>query len=319
MDSFRTLWSTVFTALGIESDSEWDVEMTPETVRLAFQDLPQETLIVLDEIDRIEDEAALNQLADTVKTLSDHSVRVTLVLVGVADSVVQLIGDHQSIERPLTQVHMPRMTQKELVEIVDKGLTKIGMTISPSARVRIARLSEGLPHYTHLLSLYAAQRAISDDRDAIEDADVTDAIRLAVDKAQHSIRATYQTATRSAYANALFEKILLACALAPKDELGCFNSGAIRDPLFAITGRKYEIPAFAKHLKEFTETPRGRVLQKTGEQRKWFYRFENPLLQPFVMLRGISKGLITESAVATLQGDEPPTVPDDATGLGRLF
>jgi hypothetical protein len=45
----------------------------------------------------------------TIKTLSDNasSIKTTLILVGVADSVDELIGEHQSIERAIKQVPMP--------------------------------------------------------------------------------------------------------------------------------------------------------------------------------------------------------------------
>src|SRR6266513_631954 len=99
-------------------------------------------------------------LNDTIKTLSDHSVDATLIFVGVADSVDQLISEHQSVERALRQIRMPRMSVEELYEILDKGSVELGMTFAPAARERVARLSEGLPTYTHLLALEAVQRAI---------------------------------------------------------------------------------------------------------------------------------------------------------------
>ena len=60
------------------------------------------------------------------------------MLVGVADSVDQLIEEHQSIERAAVQIHMPRMSVSELSEIIDKGLSQAGMTIEPEAKKSIA-------------------------------------------------------------------------------------------------------------------------------------------------------------------------------------
>src|SRR5829696_8252667 len=124
--------------------------VTPDDVRYLFQRVSAPTIIV-DEMDRIRSRNTTTLLADTVKTLSDHSIDTTLILVGVADSVDGLIAEHRSIERALVQIRMPRMSKDELFEIIDKGLEDVGMTTDVEARQQIADLSQGLPHFTHLL------------------------------------------------------------------------------------------------------------------------------------------------------------------------
>jgi hypothetical protein len=109
-----------------------------------------------------------------------------------------------------------------------------------------------------------------------------------VRKAQRTIITTYNKATRSAHQDVLFDKVLLACALAPKDELGMFAARDVAVPLSMIMGIQYQIPAFARHLKQFSGNERGNVLQKHGEQRRFFYRFDDPMMQPFVILKGLS-------------------------------
>ena len=308
-DDFDDLWSNVFRELAIVPDEDNWKGLSPEDVRVALAG-HQPSLIIIDELDRLENDDALTLIADTIKTLSDHAVATTLVLVGVADSIDELIGDHQSIERALVQVPMPRMPVDELAEIIDKGVAELGMAITTSARSRIARLSEGLPHYTHLLALHACQRAISDDRNEVGDTDVDAAIKLAVDKAQHSIKSAYQRATRSVRRDNLFGQVLLACALAKKDELGFFTTGAVRGPMSKIMGKRYEISAFAKHLNKFTGTERGPILISSGTQRNQFYRFQNPMMQPFVILSGLGKGTIREAdLVGQAIISEDPTSP----------
>lgn len=81
-----------------------DVVTDPEEIRFLLEDLEREALIVLDELDRVEDDDALSMLADTVKTLSDHGTGVTLMFVGVAASVEQLLGEHESIVRNVRQI-----------------------------------------------------------------------------------------------------------------------------------------------------------------------------------------------------------------------
>ena len=71
-----------------------------------------------------------------------------------------------------------------------------------------------------------------------------------------------------------------------------------------ITGKHYDIPAFAPHLKKFLEPERGSVLHREGEPRRYFYRFANPLLQPYVILDGLAEGLIADEQIARRANDE---------------
>lgn len=301
---FSALWNNIFRELSITGGTE---NTTPEDIRytLARQDDP--TLIVIDELDRLDDNDALSMLADTIKSLSDHSVASTLVLVGVADSVGDLIGEHASIVRNLVQIEMPRMSTGELRDIILKGCEHAELAAHPRAIDEITSLSEGLPHYTHLLALGAAQRAVMDDRPEIGLHDVAAAIPSAL--AKHTLQSDYLKAIRSPRPVHLFKEVLLACAFAAKDQHGYFTPGAVREPLAVIAGRRLEIPAFSRHLKEFLGYDHGHVLEREGLPRKYFYRFSDPIMQPYVILNGLSEKLITEDQLQTLRRLE--AIPDE--------
>ena len=267
---------------------------SPDDIRYLLQKFGSRAVIVFDEMDRLKDRALSRWLADTVKSLSDNTVPTTLVLVGVADTVDELIAEHASIERSLVQIQMPRMSSPELEEIIDRRLQRLGLEIQQEARSRIVSLSQGLPHYTHLLAMHAVLSAIDARRNVVTKVDVEVAITRAVEDAHQSILEAYHRATGSPRRNSLYPQVLLACALAKKDELGYFYASHVRDPMTRLMGKRYDIPAFARHLNDFCETKRGPVLQKTGRRRSFRFRFINPLLQPFVILHGLSKGLVTE-------------------------
>ena len=127
-------------------------EVTPHTVQGALQQASRQRAIAIfiDEFDRFQDPGGRVLFADTIKALSDRVVSSTVVLIGVADSVGELIREHRSVERALVQIQMPRMSTSELVEIATKGIAAARMTIAGAAVARIAALSQGLPHYTHL-------------------------------------------------------------------------------------------------------------------------------------------------------------------------
>ena len=248
-------------------------------------------VIIFDEFDTLNPEAR-KSLAEAVKLFSDYSVPVTLILVGVADSVGDLLRDHQSIERALVQVQMPRMSDEELEQIVNNGLPELGMSITASAMRKIIRLSRGLPHYTHLLGLYAARGALAREGLRVAETDVDGAIGEALDNAQQSTKDAYASAIASSQTAHLYRQVLLACALAETNEFGFFSASAVSAPLSVIMGKRYEVPSYARHLTEFCSDKRQHILERIGDKRSYRYRFRNPLMQPFVVLKGYSAGII---------------------------
>ncbi|MEX5219608.1 MAG: hypothetical protein NW701_17395 [Nitrospira sp.] len=252
-------------------------------------------------MDRLHDKKAKQLFADTVKTLSDHSVPASLVMVGVADTVEELFQQHQSIERALVQVRIPRMSRDELHEVVKRGLEKVGMEIEHNALMRISLLSQGLPHYTHLFGLYSAREAIDRGRKLIMLEDISSAISKALEKAQQTIKSAYHRAISSPRQANLYPSVLLACALSRTDDLGYFAAVDVRDPMEQIMKKPYDIPNFARHLNDFCEESRGPLLQKTGSAHRFRFRFINPLMQPYVIMHGVTDGkvplpLLDESA-----------------------
>ena len=269
-----------------------EAEVTPDAVRdlLTRMGRGRVLLLIFDEFDRLTDQPARRTMADTIKALSDDDVPATIVVVGVADTVGELIAEHASIDRSLIQIPMPRMDLDELYELLDKGTSRLGMALEPKARHRIAALSQGLPPYTHRLALHATRYAIRKRRRTIVEDDVKRAIRDAVENAQQSLRDNYRRAVSSPQTGNLFGQVLLACARAKTDDFGYFAAADVRKPMSKIMKKPYEIPSFARHLNRFCRPERGRVLRKEGEKHRYRYRFSDPLMQPFVIMKGIVEG-----------------------------
>ena len=307
-DDYTSLWRKVFAEIELtkrvrgigfqpgESDLRAPmVDMLPQRlttgdVRNALRLIAPTNLlvIIIDEFDRLGTQATRAAIADTIKMLSDHSVLATLVLVGVADTIDELIKEHSSVERALVQVPMPRMSKTELEQVLMKGLNALGMQITGVARNRIATLSRGLPHYTHLLGLHATRRAIDEGTRRVDVRHVESAIEEALAHTQQSTKSMYHKATMSQRKGSLRAQVLLACALAETDDMGYFAAVDVREPLRRITGNKtYDTPNYAEHLREFCDDERGRVLQKIGVSHRPRYRFRNPLMQPFVVMQGL--------------------------------
>ena len=228
-------------------------------------------------------------------------MRATLIFVGVADSVDSLIDGHESIMRNLVQVLLPRMSVAEMVALVNGRLPKAEMTIATDALERICLLSAGLPHYTHLIAQHAAWAAIDAHVNEITGLQVGAAMSSAIASAQQTIERAYHRATMSPRKDSLFAEVLLACALAPRDQLGYFAPSDVRGPLSAVLGKDCAISGFIRHLGDFCREPRGTVLQEIGGKYQRRFRFRNPLLQPYVIMKGLAGALVTLDQVGRFQ------------------
>lgn len=318
-DTFETVWKKVFAEITVTEEkaivgfgqqidlaSKSLADMVPSpldsgTVRRILNQLcqKQECVIILDEFDRLKEKQY--SFADTVKDLSDSSTKATLVFVGVANDVDELIREHASIDRCLAQIKMPRMAPSELDEILNKASASLQMTFSSEVKDLIVLLSNGLPHYTHLLGNESAIVAIEDRIRLVSNRHLDKGIERALAKQQQAIGASYRRATDSPRKDTLFKEVLLACALAEVDAAGFFRSANIREPLLKITGKNYEIPGFSQHLDKFSsDSTRGPVLEKSGTARRFRFRFVNPLLQPYVIMKGIAEKLIAEDLLIAL-------------------
>lgn len=314
-DTFAKVWERAFLEVriivegpdaggegGIEAEEYRLSQYIPDGQSLQPADIRQyltmkcgsdfQLVVVFDEFDRL---PASERIAfcDTIKDLSDNSVDATIVLVGVARDVVDLIAEHESVSRCMPQVHMQPMDRKELREIIETARAMVKFTINPDAVNLILNLSQGYPHYTHLIGQESFRIALKGRRKSVTAKDVSDAVAVALDQTHETVSEEYLRAAEGQRKNTLHPQVLLACALARADELGYFRSTDVRGPLQRITNEDYDIPNFSGHLHQLsTDATRGPVLERRGSPRRYKYRFRNPLLRPFIIMKGLKDGVI---------------------------
>jgi hypothetical protein len=194
------------------------------------------------------------------------------------------------------------MSLDESAQILTAGGKKLSIVFSPDSIDQIVGLSQGFPHYTHLLALHSVRACIDHDDSEVLSKHVDLAIRKAVEDAQQSLKSAYYKAVSSPRKDALHAYVLLACALAEPDQFGYFAAGDVRDPLDRITGKTYDFGAYAKHLRDFCGHDRGEVLLRTGVPHKFRFRFRNPLMQPLVIMQGLLDKRIDRAKVEEVIG-----------------
>jgi hypothetical protein len=304
-DDYSSIWRKVFRRLSDDTGpiaNRYPHAIFPDDVLLELSNFSLNTIpiIIFDEFNELKDRDARNLIANTIKLLSDKGARATVIVVGVADNVSDLIDENESVARCLKQVPMHRMFPSELREIIAKRLPPLGMKIQPSALAHIVALSRGLPHYTHLFGQQAAKKALEAKTMTIDTDHIEQALPSCIEDTDRTVREQYHAAIQSVRADNLYREVLLAAALASVDELGFFAPAALQIPLTSILKKPAKVSLFGQHLKNLCEKDHGNILEQIGSDRKYRYRFQHPMMQSFILMRGLHQKMITRKQVDDL-------------------
>ena len=248
----------------------------------------RQAVFVLDEFDRVTDSHTKRQMADLIKIVSDNTPSVTIVLVGVAENIHELIGEHPSVERNLVQIEMQEMSDVELTDVVQSGFTRLGIRAAPEVFNEIVGLSAGFPHYAHVLGLATAKACYTQETDFIDlELFHEMACPLAIDEAIDSYREAFSKATTTT-TKSRYPQVLCACALAATDEKGLFRTSDVVDAMSRVFDKTVTNHNIKNALGELSTQERGKVLVQTKRGRVNYYQFREPMMRPFLRIKAKS-------------------------------
>ncbi|WP_439497547.1 AAA family ATPase [Bosea sp. (in: a-proteobacteria)] len=301
LDSFDSLWRKVFRRIrwpGDDSnlDTCYPGPIEPDHVFLELARFGQNEapIIIIDEYDRITDENCRILMTDLIKAMTRLPNNPTLILVGVADNILQLVRDHGSIHRNLVQVPMDRMNGDEIKDVISTRVRRLRMKITDDALWRVAYFSAGLPFYAHSIGKYAALRAVEKQSINIDESLVLASLADCIADVDYTVAESYTRATEKIYRKGnIFAQVLAACALTENNDLGQFTAASVEGPLSKIMGEQFEVPAFSFHLNQMTNPERGNVLKKTGARRTFQYHFAEPAMQPYIIMKSLQDGVLS--------------------------
>ncbi|WP_223648824.1 ATP-binding protein [Hymenobacter psoromatis] len=307
-EDFKGLWSEALKKIRFYSDKKgigFNAEIRQEAVQLdlflpekdeidsadiqhVFENLSNRLLIIFDEFDSITKDETKTRMADTIKALSDNVPNITILIVGIAGDVNNLLGEHPSLERCLVQIQMPRMSDEELAQIIDNGLKRLELEIIQNVKEKIIEYSSGFPNYTHAICKSAALYAINSESNTVSIEHFTYAVKKCIQTTSQSLRNSYQKSIISSKGPSHFEEVLAACALAELDEYNCFtNSGALSH--FKGKKKKGKSTMTTTDLRYYLEglckEEKGRILEKIGQGSNIRYQFVNPMMRAFIRLK----------------------------------
>lgn len=150
--------------------------------------------------------------ADFIKQVGDQSVPVKLLFCGIGSSLSDLLDAHHSCYRYLTAVPLERLGLHPCLEIIVSAASALNLGVEDTSAYRIARISDGFPHYVHLLTEKLFWSAFADPFNVTVTSvqHYTGAVRAAVIDIEPHLKAMYEKATLKYKAD--YETVLWAVA-----------------------------------------------------------------------------------------------------------
>jgi Cdc6-like AAA superfamily ATPase len=304
-DGFRKLWDKAFQRVKFEQKTKGvgfqpiertetvqldlflpdKVDITALDVQFVLETVSANLLFIFDEFDTVHNTGVVAEMADTIKALSDNAPRVSIMLVGVGATVMDIIGQHQSIERCLRQVKLPRMSSAELMDILTHGANHLGLCFRPEIANQIVTFSHGFPHFTHLLGKQACRAALEDSVSEVGLEQLKRSIASSVGRVDESVRSAYQRATMTSKDSSRFRAVVWACAACLEDEHGSFRGTDIAKAYSKIVDENTDTNSINYYIGKLCSEERGQLLEKLGTSKNIRYRFANPLLKAYVHLQ----------------------------------
>ena len=246
-------------------------------------------VVIVDEFDLLKDKKEQGHWANFVKQIGDQKIGVKFIFCGIGESIEELLHAHESAYRYFHAVPLERLDFEPRLEIVTTAAKHLNISIDETTRMRIAKISDGFPHFIHLLceKLFwivfndqAGQLAVSSD-------EFEAALTKAAEAIQPYLKRPYEKATRK-YSNAC-EEILWAVAdhhQLQRPTRQIFES-YVR--IMETSGRKPLTQIqFYQRMNSLKTPAYGEIL--IGTRTGW-YEFREKMLRGYARLRASQEGV----------------------------
>jgi AAA+ ATPase superfamily predicted ATPase len=266
-----------------------DINTAIDALKLLTRDSGRRLVVVIDEFDQLRERDDQQRFAEFVKQLGDQSVNVAFVFCGIGKSLDDLLAAHASSYRYLEGIKLPRLHWSGRWEIIDESSKALGVVVNEDSRFRIAAISDGFPHYVHLICeklywhLFSSEAAVT----TATPEHFTSAVRDACRSIESHLRLAYEKATMKD--NDVYQEVLWA--VADHFELKR-NVDAIFRSYLRIMGVRQRAPLdrakFVARLNNLKSSRHGYILR--SDQRSW-YEFSENMVRGYVRLRAEEQGV----------------------------
>jgi len=249
-------------------------------------------VVVIDEFDQLENKDEQQYFALFIKQLSDKHVPARFIFCGIGESIDAIMAAHESADRYFHTVSLGRLPWEARFDIVNVAAEALGVEIDFDTVIRIARISDGFPHYVHFISEKLFWRVY----EARNDGSVTpelfsQAMSDAASSMEIRLRGPYEMATQKYHGD--YEEVLWAAADGHELQR---RSTSIYQSYVRIMGQRKHKPLDREHfnarINSLKQPSHASIL--TGTRQGW-YEFTEKVVRGYVRLRAEQQGVVLEA------------------------
>lgn len=258
----------------------------------AVKDRLDAPILFIDEFDRLEDEKDRRLFGDFVKQIGDRDIGLKLVICGIGDSLQDLLSAHESAYRYIEGINLEPLIWQTRQDIMMSAADALNLDIDIATRYRICVISDGFPHFIHLVCQKIFWRTFEDKKicDQPTVKHYNQGIAEAVKGAEPHLISVYEKATRKY--NDDYEVVLWAAAdhRNPSAPLGQIYESYKR--LMGDLDREpLSRSVFSSRMHQLKSRAHGEIL--VGSRQGW-YEFREKFVRGYVRLRAEENGVQLE-------------------------
>lgn len=303
-----------FGGVGVELGSSLETGAVPEPrslnhcialLEFVSHSHSQVPVIVIDEFDLIRAKKDQEDFANIIKAVADHSIGLSFIFCGIGDSLDELFSAHMSTHRYFHTVELKRLPYEPRLEIIDNATDSMDISIDETSRYRIATISDGFPHYVHLLCEKILWGVFRSSGSKVTPEIFEQSLAEAVQSMQPELKKSYEKATRK-YTND-YEPILWA--VADGDELHRTSRDIYESYLriMAALGKEaLDRKQFIGRINNLKHAPYAEILR--GSRAGW-YEYREKIVRGYARLRAAQSNIQLERE-HPLQGRRFNTITD---------
>ncbi|RYM60012.1 Predicted ATPase (AAA+ superfamily) [Serratia quinivorans] len=163
-----------------------------EHLQKIHSDVP---FLVLDEFDRIEDKKEREKFGTLLKQLGDKKCNVKFIFTGIAESFQEMLSGHASSSRQIHELRLDSLPWDGRYDIIDRAFNEFGFDVPDEVRFKIAGISDGYPHYIHLICEKMLTIAYEYKKNSVDYALFIEGLDMAVSSVSQALRGPYEKAT----------------------------------------------------------------------------------------------------------------------------
>ncbi len=251
-------------------------------VRYLTEKYSKDLVVVVDEFDQIKDKSEQENFANFIKQLSDKSVSAHFIFCGIGETVDALMAAHGSADRYFHTVSLGRLDWESRAQIVHAAANTLGVEIDETTIYRIAMISDGFPHYVHLIAEKLFWRIYEEQNDGKVTGELFQlAMADASDAMEMKLKQPYEMATRKY----TIDNELILFAVADGHELQRRSSDiyvSYTRIMQDLGGSALDRAKFNARMNNLKKATSGEIL---SANRKGWYEFTEKVIRGYVRLR----------------------------------